>query len=275
MGAAPGEKPELLVKVYEMMLQVEDLHVAYGERPALKGITCEVPAGSILGVIGPNGAGKTTFIRALSGVLPHTQGEVRADGVRLADLSPNERARRVAVVPQARNLPPAFTGWELVLLGRTPHLNWLGHVSAKDEQAVHQALERAKALDLADRRVGELSGGEQQRLLLARALAQEAPILLLDEPTTHLDLRYQISLLDQVRGLANQEGLAVVVALHDLNLVARYADRVALLVQGELRALGTPVEILQPDLLGPAFQVPLQLIQNPASGRPVILPAIL
>jgi iron complex transport system ATP-binding protein len=181
----------------------------------------------------------------------------------------------VAVVPQARSLPPAFTGWELALLGRTPHLNWLGHVSRRDEERVRAALERAQALELAPRRVGELSGGEQQRLLLARALAQEAPLLLLDEPTTHLDLQYQVGLLDQVRELALRENLAVVVALHDLNLVSRYADRVALLVDGAMRAFGEPTEVLQPELLGQVYHLPLQVLYNTASGRPVILPKIL
>ncbi len=256
-----------------MILEVDSLSVKYGERLALKEISFQVRAGEILGVIGPNGAGKTTLIRALSGVLSPAAGKVRVAGQELAALKPHERARRVAVVPQARNLPPAFTGWELVLLGRTPHLNWLGQVSARDEQTVRQALERAQALDLADRRVGELSGGEQQRLLLARAIAQDAPLLLLDEPTAHLDLHHQISLLDQVSHLAHQENLGVVAALHDLNLVSRYADRVALLIDGELRALGAPAEVLLPDLLEQAYQIPLQVIHSPVSGRQVILPA--
>ena len=257
------------------MLKVESLRVVYGDRLVLKDISLQVQAGTILGVIGPNGAGKTTMIRSLSGVLSPVSGRISVAGDDLAALSTAERARRVAVVPQARNLPPAFTGWELVLLGRTPHLNWLGNVSRKDEECVRQALERASALDLANRRVGELSGGEQQRLLLARALAQEAPLLLLDEPTTHLDLKYQIGLLEQVRSLASQENLAVVIALHDLNLVSRYSDQVALLVNGEMRALGSPAEVLQPDLLGQVYQLNLQIIHNTASGKPVILPAIL
>ena len=259
----------------ETMLEVSGLRVAYGARLALKGIDFSVAAGEILGVIGPNGAGKSTLIRAVSGVLPLAGGTVRAGGKDLFRLKPVERARQVAVVPQARNLPPAFTGWELALLGRTPHLNWLGHVSQADERHVRQALERAQALDLAERRLGELSGGEQQRLLLARALAQEAPILLLDEPTTHLDLQYQVSLLDQVRDLAQREKIAVVVALHDLNLVSRYADRVALLVDGELRALGGPLEVLQPDLLGQVYHLPLQVLASTTSGRPLILPKFL
>lgn len=257
------------------MLKAKSLKVKYGDRSILKGIDLDVPAGCILGIIGPNGAGKTTLIRALSGVLPLEAGSVQVQGRRLDTLAPAERARLVAVVPQARNLPPAFTGWELVLLGRTPHLNWLGQTSPKDEERVRQALERACALELADRRIGELSGGEQQRLLLARALAQEAPLLLLDEPTTHLDLQYQIGLLDRVRELAQKDGLTVVVALHDLNLVSRYTDRVALLVSGELRAAGTPDDVLQPDLLAQVYHLPLQVLHNTASGRPVIVPAVL
>lgn len=256
-----------------MILEVDSLSVQYGDRTVLKQVSFQVQAGEILGVIGPNGAGKTTLIRALSGVLEPSAGQVRVAGQELTAVKPNERARRVAVVPQARNLPPAFTGWELVLLGRTPHLNWLGQVSASDEQCVRQALERTQALSLADRRVGELSGGEQQRLLLARAMAQNAPLMLLDEPTAHLDLHHQVSLLDLVRRLAHEENLGVVAALHDLNLVSRYADRVALLVDGELRALGSPSEVLRADLLEPAYQLPLQVIHNPVSGRQVILPA--
>jgi ABC-type cobalamin/Fe3+-siderophores transport system ATPase subunit len=258
-----------------MILEVESLRIGYGSRLVLKDLSFQVQAGEILGVIGPNGAGKTTLIRALSGVLAPLAGAVRVAGDDLAVLKPGERAKRVAVVPQARNLPPAFTGWELVLLGRTPHLNWLGQVSAQDEACVRTALERAQASDLAGRRVGELSGGEQQRLLLARAMAQGAPLLLLDEPTAHLDLQHQVNLLDQVAELAQRENLAVVAALHDLNLVARYANRVALLVAGELCALGEPVEVLQPELLEQVYHLPLQVLYSPISGRPVILPAIL
>lgn len=257
------------------MLDVQSLRVAYGQRVALKDVSLHVSAGEIFGVIGPNGAGKTTLIRALSGVLPLAAGKICIAGVDMASRKPAARARLVAVVPQARSLPPAFTGWELVLLGRTPHLNWLGSVSAKDEQCVLQALERAQALDLADRRLGELSGGEQQRLLLARALAQEAPLLLLDEPTTHLDLQYQVGLLDQIRDLARRQNLAVVIALHDLNLVSRYADRVALVVNGEISAMGEPDDVLRPDLLGQVYHLPLQVIYSPVSGRPVILPDVL
>ena len=180
------------------MLEINSLSVSYGSRAVLKNISFDLPAGCILAVIGPNGAGKTTLIRALSGIVPLNTGQVQVQGRSLNQLSAGERARWIAVVPQARNLPPAFTAWETVLLGRTPHLNWLGQVSAQDEAIARQAMQRTQSLELADRPVGELSGGEQQRLLLARALAQAAPILLLDEPTSHLDLQFQLSLLDQV-----------------------------------------------------------------------------
>ena len=257
------------------MLTVENLSVQFGERMVLKSMSFEVPRGSVLGIIGPNGAGKTTLIRALSGVIPLASGQVQIDGRPLAQLSTGERARQVAVVPQARHLPPAFTGLEMVQLGRTPYLNFLGRLGPLDDQHVRQALERAQALDLADRRLGELSGGEQQRLMLARALAQEAPVLLLDEPTTHLDLQYQIGLLQAVKDLAEHDGLTVVMALHDLNMVGRYADRIGLIVDGELQALGAPDEVLDPVLLSRVYHVPLQSVPVGKGGRPIILPTVL
>jgi iron complex transport system ATP-binding protein len=256
------------------MLEVKNLSISYGRRAVLKNISLDLPAGSILAVIGPNGAGKTTLIRALTGVIPVKSGQVRVQNRPLDQLSSAERARWIAVVPQARNLPPAFTAWETVLLGRTPHLNWLGQVSAADEEIARSAMARTQSLELADRPVGELSGGEQQRLLLARALAQAAPILLLDEPTSHLDLQFQLSLLDQVRSLALHDHLAVMIVLHDLNLAARYADRVALLVQGELRALGPTREVLTPELLSPVYHVPLEVFLTGPGHFPYIVPSL-
>jgi iron complex transport system ATP-binding protein len=255
------------------MLEVKSLSVSYGLRRVLHEVSFDLPAGSLLALIGPNGAGKTTLVRALSGLLRPEAGQVLVQGQNLAHLSAQERARRIAVVPQARQLPPAFTAWETVLLGRTPHLNFLGQTSARDEEITRQAMERTRTIELAERPVGELSGGEQQRLLLARALAQAAPLLLMDEPTAHLDLQYQFSLLDEVRCLARQDGLAVLVALHDLNLVARYTDRVALLVGGRLVALGTPAEVLTSEQLSKAYQVPLEVLHAGKGGWPTIIPA--
>ncbi len=254
------------------MLRIENLSVFYGPRPVLHGVTLEVASGEVLGLIGPNGAGKSTLIRAVSGVIPVAGGRVRANGDDLLALPVLQRARRVAVVPQAVTLPPAFTVWETVLLGRTPYLNFLGQISRRDEDIGRAALARVDALDLAERRVGELSGGEQQRVLLARALAQSTPILLMDEPTVHLDLHYQIGLLEQIRSLAHGDGLAVLLALHDLNLAARYADRLALLVEGRIEAVGWPRQVLTPDLLSAAYQLPVEVIAHPLSDAPLVLP---
>ncbi len=257
------------------MLTVNHLNIRYGERRVLKDVSFQVERGTIFGIIGPNGAGKTTLIRGLSGVIPVESGRMEVDERDLRRMGEQERAQMVAVVPQARNLPPAFTGWEMVQLGRTPYLNWLGQLSLRDRLGVQRAMERAHTVELAERRLGDLSGGEQQRLLLARALAQEAPLLLLDEPTTHLDLQYQISLLDAVRRLAEKEGLTVVMTLHDLNLVSRYADRLCLLVDGEIATQGTPEEVLDPELLSQVYHVPLQRVRSVEGGRPIILPSVL
>ena len=234
------------------MLQVEFLSVSYGERAVLHEVSFSVAPGEVLGLIGPNGAGKTTLIRALSGVLPARAGQVLVEGRSLRGMGASDLARHLAVVPQARSLPPAFTAWETVLLGRTPYLNWLGQVSPRDEEITREAMRRTDTLALAERRVGELSGGEQQRVLLARALAQSTPILLLDEPTSNLDLQYQLSLLEQVRRLAKQDELSVVMVLHDLNLVARYCDQVALLVDGRIVRHGTVDAVLTAGVLSQA-----------------------
>jgi len=256
------------------MLKIDDLCVSYAGRMVLRNIRLEVKKGEILALIGPNGAGKSTLIRAISGVTPWATGSVLMDGLSLFSLPEAARARLIGVVPQMAALPPAYTVWETVLLGRTPYLNFMGQISARDEEIARCALVKVDALALTERRVGELSGGEQQRVLLARALAQSTPLLLLDEPTTHLDLQHQIGLLELVRRLVQDEQLSVLIALHDLNLAARYADRVALLVAGEIKALGTPKEVLQSELISQVYQWPVQVIAHPFLDTPLILPGV-
>jgi iron complex transport system ATP-binding protein len=253
------------------MLKILNLSVDYGPRRILHDVSLEVQSGEVLALIGPNGAGKTTLVRAVSGVIPY-RGHIRTNGDDFASLSPLQRARYVATVPQAVSLPPAFTVWETVLLGRTPYLNFLGQPSQKDEDIARQALGRVSALPFADRRVGELSGGEQQRVLFARALCQSTPLLLLDEPTAHLDLQYQVSLLELVHELAHKDNLAVLIALHDLNLAAHYADRIALMVAGNIKAIGKPKEVLQPELIAEAYCLPVQVVQHPFLDIPLVLP---
>ena len=255
------------------MIQVHNLTASYENQLVLQDVSFSLHAGEVLAVIGPNGVGKSTLIRVLSRVIKLRQGKVEIMGRDLADYDHEELARCIAVVPQATQLPNGFSAWETVLLGRTPHLNWLGQISSRDENIARHAMKQTNTLQLAARHIGEVSGGEQQRLLLARALTQSAPILLLDEPTAHLDLQHQLTLLTMVQQLARECNLAVLVTLHDLNLVSRFADQVALLNNGRLHALGTPDEVLTASLLSETYNVPLSVIPHPQSGPPLIVPA--
>lgn len=254
------------------MLDIQHLSVAYGECTVLQDISLHVSAGEVLAVLGPNGVGKSTLIRAMSGVLPAKAGTIRVEGRDVARLSQNQRARYMAVVPQARMLPEHFTVYQTVLLGRTPYLGWMGSTGPRDHELVRHALDQAQVTRLADRWVGTLSGGEQQRVLLARALAQDTPVLLLDEPTTHLDLQHQTGLLNLVRDLASEKKLAVLMVLHDMNYAAIYANQIALLVRGRVFACGTPAEVLTEAHLTSIFQVPVRVIPHPQYGTPLILP---
>jgi iron complex transport system ATP-binding protein len=254
------------------MLTIQSLSVAYQDHIVLEDLSLTIQRGEILAVVGPNGVGKSTLVRALSGVIPPKRGRIMLDGTDLTRLSPMQRARLMAVVPQARELPGAFTVYQIVLLGRTPYLSWLGIAGHGDHTIVRQALEHTHTLELADRRVGELSGGEQQRVLLGRALAQDAPVLLLDEPTTHLDLQHQSNLLNLVRKQARERGLTVLMVLHDLNLASLYADRVALMLDGQIYACGLPDEVLTSQNLSAVYHVPVKVIPHPEHRTPLILP---
>ena len=253
------------------MLNITSLTVHYGSRPILRDITLDIRSGEVLALIGPNGVGKSTLIRAASGGLMPTGGRVTIDGHDLHQFPIELRARQVAVVPQAVRLPKAFTALDTVLMGRTAYLGWLGRETAADRSIALAAMERTCTPELASRRIGELSGGEQQRVLIARALAQSAPILLMDEPTAHLDLKHQAGILGLVRSLAHDEGRAVLIALHDLNLAAQFADRVALLSDGRLRALGTPGQVLTTEHLSPAYGLPIHIFAHPVHGTPLVL----
>jgi iron complex transport system ATP-binding protein len=254
------------------MLSIENICVAYGKRPVLQDINFGVQRGEVLALIGPNGAGKTTLLRTINGTLHPTSGRVLVNGQDITHLAEAQRARLMAVVPQARQMPEAFTVWETVLLGRTPYLGWLGRATPSDREMVETALVRTETLELSERRIGQLSGGEQQRVLLARALAQDTPLLLLDEPTTHLDLHHQADLLNLALDLAHTHQLAVVMALHDLNHASLYADRVALLEQGRLLALGSPADVLTAARLSQVYRMPLHVVTHPDYGVPLILP---
>jgi len=254
------------------MLKIESLTVAYNDKVVLRDISLEVHPGEILALIGPNGAGKSTLIRATTGVVSVKSGHVSMDGQDLTELSTSQRARIVGVVPQARQMGGAFSVEQAVMMGRTPYLNWLGQEGEADKAAVREALEQTCLDTFADRQIAKLSGGEQQRVLLARALAQSTPVLLLDEPTNHLDLQHQTNLLSLVKRLAREKKLAVLMAMHDLNLVSFFADKVALLVNGELRCLGTPQEVIRADYISAAYRTPVEIVAHPVTGAPIIFP---
>jgi iron complex transport system ATP-binding protein len=253
------------------VLKFEGATVGYGSKAVLRDVSLTVNAGEVVAVVGPNGVGKSTLVRAASGVLAPLEGQILVDGQDIQGLTPAQRARAIAVVPQATSLPGAFTALQVVLAGRTPYLGWLEREGPADLEIALRAMQRTAIRDFIDRRVDEMSGGEQQRLLIARALAQQATVLLLDEPTAHLDLRHQDAVLELVRQLALEGGLAVMITLHDLNLVARFADRVALLSHGRVRKLGLPAEVLTPDELQAVYGVRIHVMTHPIHGTPLVL----
>jgi iron complex transport system ATP-binding protein len=250
-------------------LSIEHLSVAYQQRMVLRDVGLSAHAGEIVGLIGPNGAGKSTLLRAVAGSLRPAAGVVRLDGADVARLKAAERARAIAVVPQGPRLPEAFSVAEVVLMGRHPHLPRFGGEREADYAAARRAMERTETLSLADRHIGTLSGGEQQRVLIARALAQEPRVLLFDEATAHLDLKHQVATLRLARRLAHS-GLLVVMALHDLNLAAQFADRLALLHNGELLICDAPARVLAPERLRQVYGVAVLVGAHPTTGAPVL-----
>jgi iron complex transport system ATP-binding protein len=237
-----------------------------GSREVLRSVDLRLARGDLVALVGTNGSGKTTLLRLLTGILRPDAGEVRFDGRPLRDWRRVDLARRVAVLPQQLDLPVGFRVSELVEMGRAPHARRLFASSEADARAVARALADADALDLADRLADELSGGERQRLLVAMALAQEPDLLLMDEPTLHLDLAHQVALLAAIRRLRDERGLTVLAVLHDLNLAAAFAPRVAVLEGGRVVADGTPARVLTPDLVGRVFGVAVEEART-ADGR--------
>jgi iron complex transport system ATP-binding protein len=224
------------------MIELRDVSVRLGATHALRRVSLRVEAGEWVALIGPNGAGKTTALRSVCRLVDYT-GDVRIDGREIRTLSRRELSRQVALVPQIPETPPELTVAEYVLLGRTPYLSYFGSETSSDRLAAERALERLELRDFADRSLGSLSGGELQRAVLARALAQDAPILLLDEPTSALDLGRQQQALELVHTLRDV-GLTIVTSMHDLTLAGQYADRLVLLDRGVVVAEGTAADVL-------------------------------
>ena len=243
-----------------MIISARHLTVRYpgAERPALEDVSFDAPPGSLLAVTGPNGSGKTTLLRALLGTLPPSAGEAIVDGRPVKQWGREALARMIGVVPQREETVFPLRGRDMVMLGRYARLGPVAAAGATDREAVERALARCDALAFADRRVDQLSGGEWQRIRLARAIAQEPRVLILDEPTASLDVRHEMELFELVRELVDG-GLTGIVITHELNLAARFADRMLLLDQGRVVATGSPAGVLTPEILGRVFRWPVAI----------------
>ena len=251
------------------MIALEEVGVRLAGRPAIDSVNLTVRRGGWTNLIGPNGAGKTTLLRAVAGLVQHV-GQVAVDGRDLSKLPAPARARAVAVVPQSPLLPDDMTVCEYVLLGRTPHLGMLGRPGAADRDAVGTAISRLDLGSLSGRRLNALSGGERQRAVVARAIAQEAPVLLLDEPTAALDVGRQQDVLELVDELRAEHGLTVLGAMHDLTLAGQYGERLALLAGGRIVAHGNPDEVLTEGLIARHYRARVSVTR--LGGAPAVLP---
>jgi iron complex transport system ATP-binding protein len=256
----------------KMALSAEALAVGYGERLVIADLSLQIELGAITALVGPNGSGKSTLLRALARLIAPRSGAVYLDGRAIATLPTREVARQLAVLPQGPETPEDLTVGELVEQGRYPHAGPLRMLREQDHVAITEALAQSNMLALRHRRLDSLSGGERQRAWIALALAQATPVLLLDEPTTFLDVSHQLEVLTLIQQLNRSQGKTIVLILHDLNQAARFARRMIVLHQGHIVADGTPRDVLTAELLAEVFQVQAHIINHPADGLPVCLP---
>ncbi|MBB4918581.1 ABC transporter ATP-binding protein [Streptosporangium saharense] len=255
-----------------MRLRAVDVKLGYGDRVIVDGLDLGIEAGTVTTIIGPNGCGKSTLLRALGRLLKPSGGEVLLDGKRIDRMPTKEVAKILGVLPQAPTAPEGLTVADLVARGRHPHQTWYRQWSSGDELAVNEALSMTGLLDLGERPLDELSGGQRQRAWISMALAQGTDLLLLDEPTTFLDLAHQIEVLELVRRLHGELGRTVVMVLHDLNLAARYTDHLVAMRSGKVVAAGPPAEVLTEDLLAEVFDLAARVIEDPVAGTPMVVP---
>lgn len=253
-------------------LEASSLSVGYGERQVVDSLDLSIIDGTVTAVIGPNGCGKSTLLKALGRLLPARSGAVLLDGKQIDSMSTRDVARVLGMLPQAPSAPEGLTVADLVARGRHPHQAWYRQWSSDDAAAVDAALAMTGILDLAERTVDELSGGQRQRAWISMALAQGTDLLLLDEPTTYLDLAHQIDVLDLVQELHSSMGRTVVMVLHDLNLAARYADTVVAMRDGRIVAQGAPGQVLTEQMLLEVFGLDARVVEDPVSGTPLVVP---
>ncbi|MEV4346663.1 ABC transporter ATP-binding protein [Actinoplanes sp. NPDC049596] len=256
----------------EPRLRARGLRLGYGENIVVDGLDLDVPDGAITAVVGPNGCGKSTLLRALGRLLSPRDGEVLLDGQRIDRMPTREVARIIGMLPQSPVAPDGLTVADLVMRGRHPHQNWFRQWSPTDQRIVTEALEWTDMRDLAERPVDALSGGQRQRAWISMALAQGTEMLLLDEPTTYLDLSHQIDVLDLVARLHRERGRTIVMVLHDLNLAARYAQHVVAMKDGRIVAQGPPESVFTVELLADVFGLAALVVPDPATGTPLVVP---
>ncbi|MFF2346324.1 ABC transporter ATP-binding protein [Pseudarthrobacter sp. NPDC058119] len=254
------------------VLQAKDLTLAYDQRCVVDGLSVRIPEGRVTVIVGANACGKSTLLRGLSRLLKPAGGTVTLDGKDIHTRPARELARTLGLLPQHPSAPDGITVRDLVGRGRYPHQGFFRSWSDKDDAAVQRALEATGTVELAGRDVDELSGGQRQRAWIAMALAQETDVLLLDEPTTYLDLAHQVEVLDLVTDLNRARGTTVAIVLHDLNLAARYADHVIAMKDGAVAALGSPADVVTEELVKDVFGLESRVIPDPVSGTPLILP---
>ncbi|EOG9330523.1 Fe(3+) dicitrate ABC transporter ATP-binding protein FecE [Klebsiella pneumoniae] len=251
-----------------MRLRTENLTVSYGAQTVLDGLSLALPAGKITALLGPNGCGKSTLLNCFSRLLTPDSGEILLDEKPIAGFSARQLARRLALLPQHHLSPEGITVRELVSYGRSPWLSLWGRLSAEDNERVNVAMSQTRTRNLADRRLTQLSGGQRQRAFLAMVLAQDTPLILLDEPTTYLDINHQVELMRLMVELKRQ-GKTVVTVLHDLNQASRYCDHLVVLASGRVMAQGAPEAVMKPELLKTVFNVEAEIHPEPVSGRPM------
>ncbi|MFH7028568.1 MAG: ABC transporter ATP-binding protein [Heteroscytonema crispum UTEX LB 1556] len=258
-----------------MPLQLQNLTGGYTAVPIVQNINLSLQTGEWLSLVGANGSGKSTLLKLLSRILSPQQGTVLLDGKAIHTQSANLVAQKLALLPQQQTIPVGLTVRQLVSLGRTPHQPWWQwELNPEDRQKVEAAIQKTQLENFSDRPVEQLSGGERQRAFLALALAQEPQVLLLDEPTTYLDINYQLQLLELLKDLNQQQELTIVTVLHSLNLAARYSSRIALLKQGQLWEVGTPEEVLTPDAIASVFGVEAVIINTPVGLQVCAISAV-
>ena len=254
------------------LLAAQTVTVSFGATAAVSAVDLPVARGEMTAIIGPNGCGKSTLLRTMGRLLAPDTGTVTLDGADISTLPTRDVARRVGILPQAPIAPEGLSVIDLVSRGRDPYRRWYDQWSASDEAAVHDALRRTDMITLADRPVDALSGGQRQRAWIAMALAQGTEVLLLDEPTTYLDVVHQIDVLDLVRELHDTEGTTVVMVLHDLSMAARYADRLVAMRDGQIVAEGSSAEVISPEVLSRVFDLECEVLVDSRTGRPIVVP---